>query len=61
MKIEKLSLKGIKNVLSREELKKIMAGSSACIPEGEGNCSDPGATCCGTLSCYPQTETCEPY
>jgi hypothetical protein len=28
MKVEKLSLKGIKNVLSRSELKKIMAGGS---------------------------------
>jgi len=29
MKIEKLSLNGIKNVLSRAELKKIMAGSGS--------------------------------
>jgi len=29
MKREKLSLKGIKNVLSRTEMKKIMAGSSS--------------------------------
>jgi len=42
MKSEKLSLKGIKNVLSRAELKKIMAGSG-------------GPTC---TQCYNETATC---
>jgi len=32
MKKDKLSLKGIKNVLSRDEMKKIMAGSGYSIP-----------------------------
>jgi len=31
MKIQKLSLSGIKNVLSRDELKKIMAGSGSDV------------------------------
>jgi hypothetical protein len=43
MKKEKLSLKGIKNVLSKTELRKIMAGGSP------GNCSfcgTGGYNCC---------------
>jgi hypothetical protein len=43
MKTEKLSLKGIKNVLSRAELKKIMAGSGGC------SCGVGAAICC---QCY---------
>jgi hypothetical protein len=35
MKTEKMSLKGIKNVLSRGEMKKIMAGSGSCVVGGE--------------------------
>jgi hypothetical protein len=49
MKTEKLSLKGIKNVLSRAELKKVMAGGS-----GGGNCVGTGGGCClgfGCLGC----------
>jgi len=39
MKTEKLSLKSIKNVLSRNELKKIMAGSAPyCTPQYGGVC-----------------------
>ena len=44
MKTEKLSLKSIKNVLSRAELKKIMAGGSA----GPCSCCGPG----GYNYCY---------
>jgi len=57
MKTEKLSLKSIKNVLSRAEMKKIMAGS------GGGNCAGGNATCgwvdglfvtcCAGFSCFP--------
>jgi len=63
MKIEKLSLKGIENVLSREELKKISAGSGSgpCIPHGQTNCNNPGATCCPGLQCYTLTGTCTTF
>jgi len=46
MKTEKLSLKGIKNVLSRAEMKKIMAGSGSdgC---GNGCYSDAYCPFCG--------------
>lgn len=37
MKTEKLSLNGIKNVLSRAEMKKVMAGSGGCV-SGTNNC-----------------------
>jgi len=51
MKIEKLSLSGIKNTLSRTELKTIMAGSG-----GGGHCGPCGGTsgmqCC---ACPPVT------
>jgi len=51
MKIEKLSLNGIKNVLSRAELKKIMAGSGGGTPPGNpppGGCPNLGYAipCC---------------
>jgi len=46
MKTEKMSLKGIKNVLSRAEMKKIMAGS------GDG-CIGPGLACQGFTYCCP--------
>lgn len=41
MKTEKLSLAGIKNVLSRSEMKNIMAGSGGamCCWTGTNNCS----------------------
>lgn len=66
MKNEKLSLKGIKNVLSRTELKKIMAGSGCCNccycydVGGGGGFTTPGTDCmsiCGDLiaqqgNCY---------
>jgi hypothetical protein len=51
MKIEKLSLKNIKNVMSRDELKSIMAGSSnRCDFCGAG-----GYICC---ACFLGTNTC---
>jgi hypothetical protein len=45
MKTEKLSLKALKNVLSRAELKKIMAGSGS----GSCICGDYATICC---NCY---------
>jgi hypothetical protein len=44
MRIQKLSFSGIKNVLSRAELKKIMAGSGSCTP----SCTNEGLAipCC---------------
>ena len=46
MKTEKMSFKNIKDVLSREEMKGIMAGSGggSC-----GNCTVPGYT---SVACY---------
>ena len=51
MKTEKLSLKAIKNVLSRAEMRKIMAGGS-----GGGTCGDKcqleePTGCAGNQSC----------
>jgi hypothetical protein len=54
MKIEKLSLKSVKNVLSRAELKKIMAGSGpVCTLEYEacGYGAPPPPACCAGLIC----------
>jgi hypothetical protein len=45
-------------VLSRGELKKIMAGSGPCIPQGQTNCNNLGSTCCAGLRCYTLTGTC---
>jgi hypothetical protein len=59
MKTEKLSLKGIKNVLSRAEMKKILAGSGSCVPLGQTNCNIPTTPCCSGLWCYTLTGTCE--
>jgi hypothetical protein len=69
MKTEKLSLKSIKNVLSRAELKKIMAGSgggcNTCVSPNEcceclDNHGNPTGTyvsyCSGGLSCAIQCE-----
>jgi hypothetical protein len=51
MKKEKLNLQSIKNVLSREELKKIMAGSGMCAGIG-GICNiNAGMTCCDWTFC----------
>jgi len=58
MKIEKLSLNGIKNVLSRAELKKIMAGSGGGGPGCEnGGWEIPCCTCYTSESqtYYPQS------
>ena len=54
MKIQKLSFGGIKNVLSRDELKKIMAGSGSCSPS---SCTNDGLAipCC---QCYPTKTDC---
>ena len=54
MKIEKLSLGSIKNVLSRAELKKIMAGSGpggAPPGDGGGDCNDEYQTCNSLCPC----------
>ncbi|SFF48889.1 hypothetical protein SAMN03003324_04168 [Pedobacter antarcticus] len=66
MKIEKLSLSNVKNVLSRAELKSIMAGSGSSVngggggPDwgtGSGGCLTRGVSCvsgrycCAGLSC----------
>ena len=59
MKTEKLDLKSIKNVLSRTEMKKIMAGSGGtCVPHGQTNCNIPTTPCCTGLWCYTLTGTC---
>ncbi|MBS1528770.1 MAG: hypothetical protein JSU01_00560 [Bacteroidetes bacterium] len=44
MKSEKLSFQGIENVLSKEEMKNIMAGSGTCLNLGEA-CND-NVQCC---------------
>ena len=46
MKKEKLSFKGIKNVISRDELKNIMAGSGPGTPGGGGGGTPPGCQPC---------------
>ena len=52
MKTEKLSLKSIKNVLSRAEMKKIMAGSGGGgNGGGPGGCLDFGFVCAGGVPC----------
>jgi len=51
MKTEKLSLSGIKNVLSRAELKKIMAGSGGCVGFGIACNGTTGNTCCEGYYC----------
>lgn len=54
MKKEKISLKAVKNVLSRAEMKKIMAGSGLCSTNycsaNTYCCED---LCCAGGSCYP--------
>jgi len=52
MKTEKLSLKSIKNVLSRNELKKIMAGSGSCGTLGAVCDNGTAPPCCVNLICY---------
>jgi hypothetical protein len=54
METERLSLKSIKNVLSRAEMKKIMAGSGG----GCGTCNDISVVCC---SCYTGQYPSSPY
>jgi hypothetical protein len=51
MKKEKLSLKSIKNVLSREELKKIMAGSGPCVYPSQTCGGNSGISCCSPYTC----------
>jgi len=54
MKKEKLSLKGVKNTLSRKEMKKITAGSGPCLAQGV-SCNPgqfpPFEQCCPGLTC----------
>jgi len=50
MKTEKLSFKAIKNVLSRAEMRKIMAGSDRYCPNQAG-CFDGGDTCDSGCTC----------
>jgi hypothetical protein len=51
MKKEKLNLKSIKKVMSREEMKNIMAGSGNCNPRG-GACGPyTQSVCCSGLQC----------
>lgn len=61
MKTEKLSLKAIKNALSRAEMRKITAGSGTggggnCIPLDNpccyNNCGEGALQCCGG-ACWP--------
>jgi hypothetical protein len=51
MKIEKMSFEGIKNVLSRAEMKKIMAGSGGCN-SGYAQCYS-NVACCPGATCLP--------
>jgi hypothetical protein len=55
MKTEKLSLKGIKSVLSRRELKRIMAGGSGggggCQQQQDFFCGEGAPPCCPGYSC----------
>jgi len=52
MKKEKLSLKSIKNKLSRAELKEIMAGSGGqCIPGGQACGVTTSFNCCFPFTC----------
>ncbi|MDB5138969.1 MAG: hypothetical protein JWR12_885 [Mucilaginibacter sp.] len=68
MKKEKLSLGSIKNVLSRAELKKIMAGSGGLPCQNANNyCQHvtyPTFLCCDGLYCLPTGDptvyTCQP-
>jgi len=56
MKIEKISLKGVKNILGREELKKIMAGSGGgCLSYMQTGCNVYGGQlCCMGYICNPE-------
>ena len=55
MKTEKLNLGAIKNVLSRREMKKIMAGSGPCGTLGASCGGHTGVVCCPSLKCNPST------
>ena len=59
MKREKLSLSGIKNALSRAELKNIMAGSGPGGGGGGGSCAGPGQSC-GFIMGVPGNPSCCP-
>jgi hypothetical protein len=50
MKTNKLTFKGIKNVLSKDEMKNIMAGSGHCLNVGAA-CNDD-VQCCTTWCAY---------
>jgi hypothetical protein len=45
MKKEKLNLKSIKNVLSRDEMKRILAGSNGCYLGFMCNCPNGSSFC----------------
>lgn len=51
MKQKKLNLKEIKNALSRNEMKKIMAGSGPCGHGGDGCGGNTGRVCCYPFHC----------
>jgi len=56
MKTQKLSLKGIKNVLGRSEMKKIMAGSGGCSSYNNP-CNVTGMNlCCSGAVCLPDPD-----
>ncbi len=50
MKKEKLSLNSIKNVLTRAEMKKIMAGSGPCNGGCGPGCADTICACFGQIN-----------
>jgi len=51
MKTQRMSLASIKNVLSRDEMRRIMAGSAGCNGQECGNVACPGA--CQCSGSYP--------
>ncbi|WP_219226917.1 hypothetical protein [Pedobacter antarcticus] len=57
MKIEKLSLSNVKNVLSRAELKSIMAGSGSGGGGGGGGFPPIGT---GSGGCWVEHSSCSP-
>jgi hypothetical protein len=49
--MKKLNFENIKNVLSRDEMKKIMAGSGNCQERGQKCNSANHLNCCSELTC----------